>query len=109
MPLFRVLRVVALLAVLSALPVGFGLLRAYYSPIPPINEAVFPALRAIEAKCMAEPSQHATRSCLTIIGKMQDCNAGAHCPVEAYYCLAYKAGFEDDLPDLYQGSARPRC
>lgn len=103
----RILRVVALLAALTALPVVFGLLRGYQSPT--INESVFPVLRAIEAKCMAQPSQHVTKSCLTVLEKMKACDADeVRCPIETYYCTAYKAGFEDELPELYRG-ARPNC
>lgn len=105
---WRCLKGLAVLAALYAVPLGFFMVKRYFSPPPEINQAAMPALRTIEERCLNElPGKHATVACLTVRTAKKNCDDHEDCTLEQYYCALYRAGFDDDLPNLYQGRPNP--
>jgi len=101
------LRAILVVAALLSAPMLYGLAKRVLQGAPPYSDAAATAIRQIEDKCLSEPL--ATVRCRELLEKRDDCDRD-QCTFQAYYCAAYKAGFDDELPPLLYRDGRPlRC
>jgi hypothetical protein len=100
-----VLKAALVVGALTSLPIFYGLLSGLGAR--PINDAVYPALRKIEAACLAESIP--TVRCRTVLEQVDDCESGERCTIDRHYCAVFNAGFGGDLPPLYRDRQPPDC
>lgn len=72
-----------------------------------LNPAIYPAFRAIEAACLAEPMTLTTKRCEIVLKRALTCsNTDAFCAADEYHEELSRLGFS--LPSLYLDNDRRR-
>ena len=69
-----------------------------------INQAIYPAFRAIESECMAESDR--TVRCQRVLDLMEYCWGPDPCSAQEYYDELLMEGFQ--LPSFYEPGYQPK-